>query len=246
MLTSENTSARIAELPISSSGASSDELTRYHPSYDNGMSHTTNANDVRRLLSNSGLRLPAPSPLTFVNSHLRQLSTLMEYAVQHYTTGAAFSSSLPSFRPTRALHSLLSGGGMCAVRTFDLRILDTSHENTALRLGDRVGLRPEDCILRLSDSETDPGLTYDDLARKLVPVMQQMPNRYHDATSSHETIASDARSRSAMTQCVLVKARYQRYGQKVRSLKLLTLVCHAYGRSPVMLGVQFSGTIYPI
>lgn len=245
MLTSENSSTRIAEPPITSTDALS-ELSGYHPSYNNDMSHT--AVDVRRLLSDSGLGSPAPSPLTFVNSHLRQLSALMEYALQHYTTGASFNPSLPSFRPTRALHSFLSGGGICAVRTFDLRILDTSHENTALRLGEVVGHRPEDCTLRLSDSETEPGLTYDDLARKLAPVMQPMTDRYNDGSNSSDTAVSDADSRSVveLAQSVLVEANYRRYGQKVRSLKLLTLVCHADRRPPVMLGVQFSGTIYPI
>jgi len=161
----------------------------------------------------------------------------MELAVRHYTTGAAFNPSLPHFRTSAALSELLAGGGLCAVCSSDLRVLDATHDiSLTQKMADRVGTRPgRDCTLRLSNSEDEPPLNYDDLARMLIPTIEAM-----------EDGRSPPHSPATATQCVLVTAVYPRFGVLHRSLKLMSLVRHRDGRAPVMLAVQSMSAITPL
>ena len=190
-----------------------------------------------QLLSMTGILPAVPRPFSFSNSHLRKLSSFMDLAVSHYATGAAFHPSLPNFRSSPALHSLLAGGGMASVMTSGMRMVDSTHDVSLMRMADRIGKRPGGhCSLRLSDSETEPSISYDDLARMLVPVVQAMNA---DGSVSQSSPVE-------LSQCVLVGSVYPRWGRKVRSLKMMSLVRHADGRPAVMFGVQFIGTIYPV
>ena len=172
------------------------------------------------LLSVSGVRPSVPRPLVFTNGHLRQLSLLMEYAVRHYLTGAAFHPTLPNFRSSPALHSLLSGGGKCGILSTDMVVLDCSHDLSPSEPASNFlfkRLKVNECVLRASDAEGEPPLSYEDLERILVPVVRSMGERF---------VAGSAQS----SPSVLVSAEYPRQGLKVRSLKMMTLVRHADGR----------------
>ena len=186
---------------------------------------------TERLLPVSGLHLPVPRPIVCSNTHLRQLSTLMEYAIRRYCSGAAFHPGLPSFRSSPALHSFLAGGGRCGVLSADLVILDCSHDLTPhTPARDQFQRRPgSECRLRVSDSESEPPLTYDDLARILCPVVRAMDEEYVQGTVQS-------------SQCVLLAAAFPRLGRMIRSLKLMTLVRPADGREPVLIAVEFVGT----
>ena len=172
-----------------------------------------------------------PRPLVFSNTHLRQLSILMGYAVQHYVTGAAFHPTLPNFRPTSALHSFLAGGGRCGVLSTAMSALDSSHDlSTTEPFTDFINRKvSSQCILRFTDAESEPPISYYDLARLLEPAVHSMNEEYVQGTVQTNP------------KCVLVAAQFPRAGQTTRTMKLMSLVRRANGREPVLIAVQFVG-----
>ena len=184
-----------------------------------------------QLLPAAAARSPVVRPLVFSNSHMRQLSTLMGWALCHYASGAAFHPCQPHFRSSPALHSILAGGGRCGVLSHDMRLLDCTHDISLTQPMSELLRRPasSDCRLHLSDSDNEPPLSYDDLAHMLHPAFRGMEEQFVQGATQ------------ASANCLLVAALQPRAGCMLRSLKLLSLARHADGREPVLIAVQFIG-----
>ena len=131
-------------------------------------------------LSVACARPSVPRPIVFSNSHMRQLSTLMGWAIGHYASGAAFHPCQPHFRSSPALHSILSGGGRVGVLSRDMLVLDCTHDLSLTEpMSEMLQRRPSShCKLHLSDSHYDQSLSYDELAALLQPAFSTLEEHF--------------------------------------------------------------------
>jgi hypothetical protein len=191
----------------------------------------------------------APCPLSFSNSHIRQLSKIMDWALEQYQFGAAFNPSYAAFHTSPALQAMIAAGGSCGILSADMRRLDWSHDVSDIPFSQRAGTRPgDDCILRLSESTSEVPLTYRDLAHKLDPVFREMvagsfPSSSSSSSSTSALSSSDATNACDHNQLRAYRCHVPEMGRRVRSLKMMTLLRHIDGRPPVLLGVRLSGTV---
>ena len=114
----------------------------------------------------------------------------------------------------------------------DMLVLDASHDMSVSEpMSQFFNRRPRtDCTLRLSDSDSDTPISYAELALAVGPLFRSMEEEY---------IGGSVQS----SRCTLMSASYPSGDHVTRTLKLMALVRHADGRPPVMIAVQYFGTM---
>jgi len=173
--------------------------------------------------------------------YFRQLSSMMDLAIAHYSSGLAFHPTFENYKSSSSLDRLIRDGGRCTILSADMRFLDTSYCEPGADMSEIFGKHPNSkCSLRLSLADSEPPISYTDLANLLDPVIRSMDNYDHESTG----VASVAPIQHAPR--LLVIARFIKDDQYWTCLKLMTLIRHAdRRRMPVLMAIQLAETVMP-